>query len=178
MCLYSKESEKEKLEKEFNDRLTSFREELEKNEEEKASLHEQLELLKQQQGLNASESTSNLSLMESDAYNVMQSVGPGALDIANRVVIGEETDGYYVLHDQDEILNGHVCGNRSSTPNTKHEVDRLSGTFDDDSALQSSSKESFVNILSETEKENSGDLSTQLRFVLSLLFTVKIFACS
>lgn len=168
MCSYSRESEKERLEKEFNDRLTSFRDELEKkNEEEKAILYEQLERLKQQQGLSASESTGNFSLMQSDAYNVMQSVGPGSLDIANRVVIGEEIDsGNYALREQDEILNGHVGGNRSSTPNTKHDIERFSRSFDGD--LESSSKESFLNILSEAEKEDTGDLSSQMGFVLSL----------
>ncbi len=129
---------REKLEKEY----LELREELvRKNEEEKAQLLEQLDLLKQQQASQSSQA-SDMSLTnidDIDGYNVMQSVG---MDISNRVVLGEEklVLSYQPDDNDDVFLNG-------DTPVSKvHCENELQST-----QLGASYTDTFINIHSGDE---------------------------
>ncbi len=133
----SKESERERLEKEHSERMDMLREELmRKNEEEKAALYEQLDQLKQQQTSSSSD-TSNLSVTEIDGYSVMQSIG---MDISNRVVVGEEEKdvlSYKQIDDEeDEVFENGIDA-------FKPEGLQLGSSYTD----------TFINIHTEEEKE-------------------------
>ena len=137
----SKESERERLEKEHSERMDMLREELmRKNEEEKAALYEQLDQLKQQQTSSSSD-TSNLSVTEIDGYSVMQSIG---MDISNRVVVGEEEKdvlSYKRIDDEED----EVFENGISTP--------IIDAFKPEGLqLGSSYTDTFINIHTEEEK--------------------------
>ncbi len=85
--------------------MDTLREELlKKNEQEKALLYERLDLLQQKQASQISQ-TSNMSVTDSDGYNVMQRVG---MDISNRVVVGEDEKRLSYQKDDEGFINTSV----------------------------------------------------------------------
>lgn len=148
LWLTSKESERERLEREYSERLTALKEELiRQSEEEKAALYQQLEELRQQAASRNSESSSNFSVTESDAYNFMQSVA--GLDIKQRVVEGEEQRDVLSLQQDDSEEDEEVFENGgTSTPIVGK------GRSKSDSDSEASFIDTFINIHSEAEKFN------------------------
>lgn len=157
MSLCSKESERERLEKEFSERLDAYREELErKSEEEKAALYRELEYLRQQRSSESyavsDESESYPTVTESEAYHRMQSIG---VDIADRVVVGEEQNHVLSFQNgsEDEVFSKHG----TSTPVDKG-IHYVRNIKDGHNRTRS---DSFVNILSEEERLLKPELPDQ-----------------
>ncbi len=143
MCTmyYSKESERERLEKEYSERMDTLREELmRKNEEEKAALYEQLDQLKQQQTSRSSD-TSTLSVTDIDGYNVMQSIG---MDVSKRVVVGEE---------EKDVLSYQRIGDEEDEVFEKGTSTPIINAFKSEGLQPGSSyTDTFINIHTDEEK--------------------------
>ena len=170
MSLCSKESERERLEKEFTEKLDAYREELErKSEEEKAALYKELEYLRQQKsnesGMVSNESESYPTVTESEVYHRMQSIG---VDIADRVVVGKEQD--HELSFQNDSEDEVFSKRGTSTPVDKdiHNFGNIKDSY------HRTRSDSFVNILSDEERALRPGLPDQsiVRQALASTFSI------
>lgn len=151
---YSKESEREKMEKVYSKRMDKLREELSKqNEEERVLLQKQLDVLKKKLQVSPSVRASNMSLTDSDECNVMQSV---AMDISNRVVVGqEEKQAIGYQQDDDVFIN---CRSPPVHIQCENELDGVQ--------LGASYTDTFINIHSGDELAKGFPQQSLYRYVL------------
>jgi len=130
------ESEKERLEREYTEKLTAMKEEL---GSERDALQVELENLKQQNALKTGDS--NSSVIESDGYNVMTSIK---------------------LSDHSPSFTRSQVPNGTSTPIT---ITKRSHSIASSCDIGSPRRDSFVNILSENEKAEGLLDQSIVRFV-------------